>query len=481
MTRSTPLTRRSWAKSSRQANSDGSACCIVGGGTKRDWGNRSRRFDLLVGTSGLRGFSDVDPDNLTLSVAAGTTVAEARAQADAVHRILPLDPGNPAQATIGGVAATGDQGARAAGYGGLRDVVLGIHAILADGSAVKFGGRTMKNVSGYDMTKLFVGSFGVLGVITEVTFRLLPRFDTQTLVVLALPSLEEAKASVARVLTSYLQPLALEVVSADALPSGLAGATAKLPAGRGAAAAPATAGAPASAGRPLLLAGFGGHRAAVDRSIQEVTEAHPGAAPQVLRDEEAEALYEHLAGVGGSGASGSRGDSASPGRGAGLRVRASVPISRALDLIIVAQNCANANGVALGYRVGAARGRADLQFVAAGEGASGSDFEPGSDVPPVSARSEPRRLRWAARSFVTGGSGSAAPGLRRLGRRRPRSGSHEAHQRAVRPQRHPQSRPLRGRYLMSGQAQATAAKRRAPPARPAKRHRPRSSRRSTTT
>ena len=260
-----------------QANSDGTACRIAGGSTKLEWGNPGR-FDLLLSTAGLHGCTDVDADNLTLSAAAGTTVAEARAQADAVNRILPLDPGHPGRATIGGVAATGDQGARAAGYGGLRDVVLGIRATLADGSAVKFGGRTMKNVTGYDMTKLFVGSFGVLGVITEVTFRLLPRYDTQALVVLPLPSLEEAKASVARVLASYLQPLALEVVSADALPPTLPAAPPSCPAGRGAA-APATAGAPAAGARPLLLAGFGGHRAAVDRSIREVTEAHSGSRP----------------------------------------------------------------------------------------------------------------------------------------------------------------------------------------------------------
>ena len=148
-----------------RANSDGTACRIAGGSTKQEWGNPGR-FNLLLSTAGLQGCTDVDPDNLTLSVAAGATVAETRAQADAVNRILPLDPGHPGRATIGGVAATGDQGARAAGYGGLRDVVLGIRATLADGSAVKFGGRTMKNVTGYDMTKLFLGSFGVLGVIT---------------------------------------------------------------------------------------------------------------------------------------------------------------------------------------------------------------------------------------------------------------------------------------------------------------------------
>jgi glycolate oxidase FAD binding subunit len=346
-----------------QANRDGTVCSVVGGGTKRGWGNQPRRFDLLLRTTGLNGCTDVDADNLTLSVKAGTPVAEARARAAAVGRILPLDPGRPLQATIGGVAATGDQGARAAGWGGLRDVVLGVRATLADGSTVKFGGRTMKNVTGYDMTKLLVGSFGILGVVTEVTFRLLPRPDAQALVVLPLTSLGEAQAGVSRILASYLQPLALEVVSADALPAGLFGAVAKLPAGSRAA-APATAGAPAAPGRPLLLAGFAGHRAAVDRSIREVAEAHPGTPAHVLRDEEAETLYEHLAQAAPAGSP--NGAGAGVGGGATdsplLRLRASVPIRNALDLVLAAQTQAVANGLTVTFRAGAARGRVDLLF-----------------------------------------------------------------------------------------------------------------------
>lgn len=342
LTESCPADEAQLAELLTLAGAGGAACYIAGGLTKQDWGPAPARIDRLVSTAGLSGCSDVDPDNLTLSAAPGTTVAEARERAHAVDRILPLDPGHPGRATIGGVVATGDQGARAAGYGGLRDLVLGVRATLADGSAVKFGGRTMKNVTGYDMTKLFVGSFGILGVITEATFRLLPRFDSQAVAILPLPSLDEAKASVARIIASYLQPLALEVISADALPPDFASSTAKLPGGR------AATGAPAAGGRPLLLAGFSGHRAAVDRSIKEVTEAHPGVAAQVLRDDAAETLYEHLA-ASGPEAGGDR-----------LGLRASVPISRALDMVAAAQTCAASNGLSVGFRAGAARGRVDL-------------------------------------------------------------------------------------------------------------------------
>jgi glycolate oxidase FAD binding subunit len=399
-----------------RAGRDATTCYIRGGGTKEDWGGRTGRFDLVLSTAGLCGLADVDPDNLTLSAPAGTTVAEARAQAKAVNRILPLDPARPARATIGGVAATGDQGARAAGYGGLRDLVLGIRATLADGSAVRFGGRTMKNVTGYDMTKLFVGSFGVLGVITEVTFRLLPRYDTQALAVLPQASFDEAKASVVRILTSHLQPMALEVVSADALPPELARSAAKLPAGRGGTASePATAGAPGAGGQPILLAGFGGHRAAVDRSIREVVAAHAGAAPRVLSDEAAETVYEHLA---ESGAAAGSGDAAGPAAsetaeaggeaiaaGSSFTVRASVPVSRALDLVAEAQSCAAANGLSLGYRAGAARGRVDLLFADRDGGDSG-EMGFGACLTQLRARA----AAMGGSLFVTGGSRLLPPG-----------------------------------------------------------------------
>ena len=120
--------------------------CISGGGTKMGWGNRPSRFDMVVCTRRLRGFSQIDADNLTLSAWAGTTVSEVRAQARALDRTLPLDSRRPSAATVGGVVASGDQGARGAGYGSVRDVVLGLKAVLADGSQLKLGGRTMKNV-----------------------------------------------------------------------------------------------------------------------------------------------------------------------------------------------------------------------------------------------------------------------------------------------------------------------------------------------
>ncbi len=392
-----------------EAGARSNVCYLAGGLTKLDWGAAPERIDLLVSTASLSGCSDVDPENLTLSAAAGTSVAEARAQATAVGRVLPIDPSYPARATIGGVVAAGDQGPRTAGYGGLRDVVLGVRGVLADGSVVKFGGRTMKNVTGYDMTKLFVGSFGVLGVIAEVTFRLLPRYDSQAVVLLPLASLEQGKESVTRILSSYLQPLALEVISPDALPADFAADTAKLPRGR--AGAPATSGALLAPGRPLLLAGFGGHQAAVNRSVREVIDANLEAIPRVLRDGAAEALYEDLA-VTGVASGGAR-----------LGLRASVPLSRALDVVAAGRDHAAQTGLAFGYRAGVARGRVDLVFspaerTGADDAGDGGDGDGGDGDSPANQAAfggclshlRNRIAEMGGSLMVTGGAGLLPPG-----------------------------------------------------------------------
>ena len=348
------------------AQAENLGTCAVGGGTKLGWGNRPGRFDLALSTRDLTGFSHIDADNLSLSVRAGTTVAEAQAQARAINRVLPLDPARPGRATVGGVVATGDQGARGAAYGGVRDVVLGLSAVLADGTPVKFGGRTMKNVSGYDMTKLFISSFGVLGVITDVTFRLIPRYETQALMILPLDSLERAREMAAGILDSYLQPLALEVVSRSYLDQALASVVSgsRSIGGLGSLTlreAPVT-----LREAPVMLAGFAGQRAAVARSVREVRELHSVQPVAVLEGREAESFYEALADAGpdsaattdtdaGAGAASEAGMQSGP-----VRVRITAPLSRVWGLAQAARSGAGALDLPLEYRIGAYRGTLDL-------------------------------------------------------------------------------------------------------------------------
>jgi glycolate oxidase FAD binding subunit len=153
------------------------------------------------------------------------------------------------------------------------------------------------------------------------------------------------------------------------------------------------------------LAGFGGHRAAVDRSIREVTEAHPGTVPQILREMDAEAAYEHLADVETGRATDGQGDGT-----AGLGLRASVPKSRAIDVVLAAQSCADTNGLTVVYRAGSVRGRVDLVFTAAkaegddegGSGRLGFDAE-GFATCLTQTRADATRMGGSL--FVTGGGG----------------------------------------------------------------------------
>ena len=323
-----------------QADADRRAVCIAGGATKLGWGNRPERLDLLVSTREMRSRCDVDADDLIVTASAGFTVAEVRMRARQAGRVLPLDAGCPDRATVGGVAATGDQGARGAGYGRVRDLALGLKATLADGTQVKFGGRTMKNVAGYDMSKLFVGSFGVLGVITEVTFRLLPRPESHGMLVIPSPSFEEAAALVARILHSGLQPLVLQIVppSLAVLPgtsTPLTGSKAQ--------------------GECILLAGFAGHPAALDRSLADVSGWSQTRETVQLADEDMEAVLESLAGRGAPG-----GDRAPSHDEVPVKVRAAVPVAETCRFAEAALSLGRVRGLTLEYQVNAGTGIVDL-------------------------------------------------------------------------------------------------------------------------
>ena len=239
------------------ASENGLGVLAMGGGTKLGWGNPPSKSDILVSLGRLAGITEFDPENLSLCARAGTSISAIMAAAGQAGVLVPLDCDLPERATVGGVVATGDQGARRMMYGGVRDVVLGLKAVLADGSQVAFGGRTMKNVTGYDLTKLFVGSFGSLGVITEVTFRLLPCPAASGLAVLQLRTLREARTLIEDLLASPLEPVCLEVLSPGIV--ALLGVEAAeilhlRPGGEG----------------PTLLAGFQGHPAAVERSLSDL-------------------------------------------------------------------------------------------------------------------------------------------------------------------------------------------------------------------
>ncbi len=159
------------------ASARGLAVVARGGGTKIDWGSPPERCDVVLSTARIEGIVDHEPADLVCVVRAGTTLSslqETLASAPGFRQRLMLDPPQDAGATIGGVVATAASGPLRTRFGTPRDLVIGASFVLSDGTAGRSGGKVVKNVAGFDVAKLLVGSLGTLAVITEVAFRLHP-------------------------------------------------------------------------------------------------------------------------------------------------------------------------------------------------------------------------------------------------------------------------------------------------------------------
>ena len=196
-----------------EARAQGAPLRIAGGATWLDAGRPTRAASLLR-LDGLEGIVDYTPGDLTLTARAGTTL-HAIAQATAGERQwLTLDPFGDAGATLGATVATASWGPLAHAFGTPRDNVLGIEAVTGDGRIVRAGGRVVKNVAGFDLTRLFTGAWGTLGVLTEITVRLRARPEAEETWALAVPDGGAALAALlARLRTAPLAPLAVEVVA----------------------------------------------------------------------------------------------------------------------------------------------------------------------------------------------------------------------------------------------------------------------------
>ena len=168
-----PSTVEQVAAVMRAANERGLSVEIVGAGTKSGWGN-AVRADLVLSTRRLVGVKEHSWQDLTATVGAGTPWAVMQQELKKHGQFVALDPLWPQYARVGGVIATNDSGALRMSYGSLRDLIIGMTIVLADGTIAKSGGKVVKNVAGYDLHKLMTGAYGTLGVIAEVTFRLHP-------------------------------------------------------------------------------------------------------------------------------------------------------------------------------------------------------------------------------------------------------------------------------------------------------------------
>lgn len=241
----------------------GAAAIPWGGGTAMRLGNIPRQADVVVGLERLDQVVEHDDANLTATVQAGMKIAVLQDLLGRRKQFLAIDPPHPSRATIGGIVAANTDGPRRMLYGGVRDLVVGMKIVLATGEKVKAGGKVVKNVAGYDMCKLFVGSLGTLGIITEVTWKLAPLPETAATILAVGP-------------LAHILKLADEVLGSTLLPAGmvlLSSSVVEVDGRQG--------------GHPALAVWAEGFEEAVARHLRDVrslAERH-GLATEVLREE----------------------------------------------------------------------------------------------------------------------------------------------------------------------------------------------------
>ena len=190
-------------------STDKGAVVPHGAGTQMFFGNPLRRADCAIDLTSMSRITEYVPADLTIHVEAGVTLAQLQHALLENNQFLPLDPWNGPSATIGGIAAANAQGPFRA-VGTIRDWVIGMKVVEADGRVSKAGGRVVKNVTGYDLQKLYTGSLGTLAVIVEISLKLRAKFARTATAVARLADMESAAACVAAVRKSPLQPVSCE-------------------------------------------------------------------------------------------------------------------------------------------------------------------------------------------------------------------------------------------------------------------------------
>ena len=197
----------------RRAAKLGEAIYPIGGGTQLGFGSPPKRPGSAVDLRGLDAVIDYPARDMTVTVQAGMTIARLQEILAAENQRLPVDVPLPERATLGGAIATNTSGPRRYGAGTFRDYVIGVGVINDRGEEVKAGGRVVKNVAGYDLCKLYVGSLGTLGVITHVTLKLRPRPEETALVSLPCPA-ERIETLLEVLHRSTTRPISIDLLNA---------------------------------------------------------------------------------------------------------------------------------------------------------------------------------------------------------------------------------------------------------------------------
>lgn len=295
----TPASAEELAETLREAAAAGLAVVPWGGGTRQHIGRPPARYDLALSTAALSRVVDYHPDDLVVTVEAGTTLGAVQAELARHGQWLPWEAPLPARASVGGLLASGAAGALRLGHGPPRDWTLGMRVALGDGRLVRSGGRVVKNVAGYDSHKLHIGALGTLGVIVEATFKVAPLPEHRQTILAAYTDPHLPARAIEQLRAAPLQPIAmvaLNMAGEEATPALHA----------------------FLAGQPrhiVVAARFAGSEGAVRRQIREAARRciEAGARTVELREEDDTPLWAALA------------DFSAPAADGSLLVRAGAP------------------------------------------------------------------------------------------------------------------------------------------------------------
>ena len=201
----------------KEANAQNWAVVPFGSGSKQHIGNALKKCDVLLSLEHFSQILEFEPQDLVVKVQAGCPLATLQARLAQDGLCLPVDPPWQDTATLGGIVSSHDSGPLRFSNGTIRDYLIGISLVQPDGVWTKFGSRVVKNVTGYDMCKLYTGAFGTLGVLLDFYFKLKPLPPSEKTIVVKFKGLTETAQALAKLLSSPLLPAAVELLNPAAL------------------------------------------------------------------------------------------------------------------------------------------------------------------------------------------------------------------------------------------------------------------------
>lgn len=259
----------------RFAAKEGLSVMPAGSGTKLGIGNLPQQLDLVLATTRLNSVIEYEPADLTVTVEAGIRLQDLQTELAKHRQYLAMNPPYADRCTLGGIVATNASGSLRLRHGTARNQVLGLRVVRADGAIVKSGGKVVKNVAGYDLNKLYIGAFGTLGIITEVTLKLSPIPVRQAILTADFQNVQDAVDTGLGIVGSQTLPMFVDLcVNADV---GI--------------------GAAADERKPMLAIGFGGDPETVAWQLtqsQEIVEQNGATGVTIIEDESRRHLQESI-------------------------------------------------------------------------------------------------------------------------------------------------------------------------------------------